>query len=193
MESKKLDGEYIIDVGYNGKVEHEGFYSDGKRHGTQTDYYENGNRRNMWSWDMGVFHGLFLDWREDGTKKEETWYLKGKEVGPNIQFYKNGRRKSIKNFKNGKIHGKWTTFYKNGKRKNEINYENGEQVGLVRKWFKTGNIKYRGILRVKNVEGSPYPRKWYVNEERWWDKNIKKSYSDQRGPIWEDENGNLIK
>ena len=104
----------------------------------------------MVSLDMGVRHGIFLEWREDGTKKQETWFEKGK-VGPHIEYFRNGRRKLIIHYKEKLLHGKWTFFLKNGRRKKETNYEDGEEVGLVRKWYKTGNIKYRGILRMKKL------------------------------------------
>ena len=107
----------------NGKVAIEGDYDDGYRTGQWTTHFENGNKRDTWTYTLGVLNGPSKSWHENGRlkarghykddKKDGNWRECSGTVSMRIPPKYSGRGKREYYFK------RWSVIYKKGIRVNK--------------------------------------------------------------------------
>ena len=101
MTEKIKDGLHT-EIRYGDK--YEGHYKDGKKEGTWTSWYEN------------------------GQKKYEDTYKNGKNHGISLSWYENGQKSAYKMYKEGMRHGITTYWNEKGEPTKQVLYENDEEV-----------------------------------------------------------------
>jgi len=103
-KSINKDGNLIVS---NNSI---GFY-----HGL-TKIYNNDVKIKEINWFMGKKHGSVTEWYLNGNLKSNTFYIEGTVERLNEIFYENGKKKSKGYYLNGKKNGKWLYWDKNGKK-----------------------------------------------------------------------------
>ena len=117
-------------------------YKDGKIHGLNVTYSEDGKKRSEANYKDGKERGLFTSWYENGQKESETNMKNGKEHGLVTGWYENGKKEIEAHYKDGKTHGLYTVWYENGRKRSETNMKNGKEHGLVTEWDENGKKRY---------------------------------------------------
>lgn len=79
----------------------------------------------------GLEDGSFIEYYADGTKSGMGSYQAGLEVGPWTYWWENGRIESEGAFKNGQLDGVWSDYHPSGKLARKGEYVNGLAQG---KW-----------------------------------------------------------
>ena len=93
-------------------------YFEGKKHGSEKQWYVNGNELIERFYKAGFKTGVHKSWREDGTQK--------------FEYHFNEK---------GEFHGIVKEWYKNAQIFRDFNYVFGKEVGLQRMWKNDGTIK----------------------------------------------------
>lgn len=107
-------------------VEH---LKNGNKHGTQEQYYPNGNIR----------------WKRK--------FIDGKIEGFNKYFYEDGSKEIVSFWVNGQMHGDYEHYQEDGNFLERANYENGYISGsFIRNHRRSNEVKYRGsYIPIKNI------------------------------------------
>ena len=94
--------------------------SDTPYTGKATSRYKKGKhmarKRKKGNYKNGKPHGLFVEWRSNGTKMYEENYKDGKKDGLETQWYENGQKKIETNYKDGRKVGLEAVWYSNGEK-----------------------------------------------------------------------------
>jgi antitoxin component YwqK of YwqJK toxin-antitoxin module len=104
---------------------------NGKNHGFEKAYDENGNLRVYGYYMDGFREGLFKYYNEEGAVTKEIIY-KNEETEKTIRYIEDGYLKAEKSFFNGAKHGTWKYFDKNGILKKEVIYSYGGKVDKIK-------------------------------------------------------------
>ncbi len=76
----------------NGKMESKTSYVNGKNHGIETGWYDDGTKRWREMWRRGKEHGVGTYWYNEGTKWAEGMWMDGKRHGAYTMRYPNGQK-----------------------------------------------------------------------------------------------------
>ncbi len=100
--------------------------------GVTIEYYPDGTKRNLYTWEAGRKNGLHIIWHEGtGRKKLEGNYANDLEDGVSLKWHPDGRLKSYGVFQLGKKQGLFVTWHASGHWATADYYEDGQQVGLA--------------------------------------------------------------
>ena len=77
-------------------------FLNGKKHGKQTQYFENGQMKSQEKYVNGKLHGVQKEWWLNGNMKETKDYELNIQEGYAKQWYSNGRLKRKELFETGK-------------------------------------------------------------------------------------------
>lgn len=102
-------------------------YKAGKLHGEKIDYFSNGQKRSLWTYDMGIRSGLFTIWSPSGFRKESGTYLNNKPNGLITRWYGHGQISSIATYSKGNIHGGMRIYSPSGVVSKESYYYMGQE------------------------------------------------------------------
>ena len=97
------------------------------------NYYENGEKKQLISYNGGIKSGLYKEWYDYGKKKIEG------------------------NLKNGQLDGTYKEWFSSGVKKIEAEYNEGYTNGLYTKWYGNGQKNVQGMLQNNKEEG-----KWII-------------------------------
>ena len=98
-------------------------YQNGRPHGEQVIYYEDGQVKSKINFKAGFEHGEGVDYYENGRVREQKNYKGGELHGEWIRYYENGQIRSSRNYKDGQITGDLIEYYQDGQIKDIVNYE----------------------------------------------------------------------
>jgi len=127
---------------------------DHKEHGIKTRWYENGQKREEWSYEHGMLHGPHLVWYENGQKKFEEHYNEGKKEGKSTEWHENGKKYFERYYKDGKLHGKESAWKEDGRLYKIGHYKDGKSHGVWTWWEENGVktvVVYEKGKRVKTT------------------------------------------
>ena len=79
--------------------------SDALYTGTNSVFYENGQKRAELNFKEGKADGLNVEWYENGQKKKESNKKDGRRHGLNVEWYENGKKSQEGNWKDDKQNG----------------------------------------------------------------------------------------
>ena len=139
--------------------------------GTNTFYYENGQKRSHAEYKDGWAHGVITQWYINGKQKLEATFVEGYKNGPFTEWYENGQNRRIGNSKNKKYYGLFTEWYKDGTKKEESKWEDGKLIS-AKLWGPNGelcpetNIKNGHGVFLENTEDGFKIRISYQNGEK---------------------------
>ena len=102
-----------------------------------TDWHENGQKKDEYTYKNGKMHGPFTEWHENGQKAEDGTYKDGKEDGPFTLWHENGQKMSEGTYKDGKMHGIFRSWYEDGQKRSELIWKNDEPI-FARFWNRAG-------------------------------------------------------
>ena len=126
--------------------------------GLFTEWYENGQKENMGTYNKGQLNGLLTEWDKNGQKSYEGTYKDGIQVGLWTSWYENGQKESEINFKDGSRYGSCTGWYKNGQKRIESTYINEPvpetRIGIWTYWDKDDGKEYKGeVVEIDDEDG----------------------------------------
>lgn len=105
------------------------YNAEGKRHGVDRVWYEDGTLAHEGNGKDGKLHGVQRLWRRDGTLLSEINYKDGKFHGVHrAWWYEDGTLKSEYNYKDGGFHGVQRRWSEDGTLMSECIYENGKVI-----------------------------------------------------------------
>ena len=139
-----------VEMGDNGRMALEGSFHQGRPHGEEIWFFENGNKNSLVTYQHGVRHGPHLVWFEDGQLQIDVCYSNGRRDGRHSVFYESGQKRSEADFANDKLHGSYITWHEDGSKKSERIFEKGAEVKR-REWKRDGEQK---DLKNWNTNGS---------------------------------------
>ena len=76
--------------------------SDALYTGTNSLFYENGQKRAELNFKGGKADGLNVEWYENGQKKREGNWKDDKPIGLHVSWHENGQKSYEENYKDGK-------------------------------------------------------------------------------------------
>lgn len=188
----QLDGVWIIQDRDKRKIV-EIPYRKGKRDGTATWYYPNGQRMRIANFRDGLLDGPLTEWDESGKVVRNEQYVEGKKVIRNTSFYRPQQKESEAYFLDAKLelesqddwwdaapaafvsrgsriqHGPVTAWYDNGQVKMKGQYLNDLRVGRFTWWHPNGQRALVGQYEDGKKSG-----RW-----TWWHPNGMKAIEGQ--------------
>jgi|APSaa5957512535_1039671.scaffolds.fasta_scaffold32531_2 antitoxin component YwqK of YwqJK toxin-antitoxin module len=94
--SKDLDKPYsgpVFSLHKNGKIDREGSYLNGLKHGLWIGYWSNGNKQFEGNYIDGKEHGLITNWYETGGSKFQEFFYDSSKISIDyIFYYENGNK-----------------------------------------------------------------------------------------------------
>ncbi len=114
---------------------------NGNRRMDDSSGVEPGNKKALTNHKMGVEHGEWKFWYEDGSLAWKGEYLEGKKTGLWEYYSPDGKtKKKEENWKEGKKDGVYKEWYPNGNLKLEINYKADYLDGSYKSYFDNGSV-----------------------------------------------------
>jgi len=116
-------------------------YQEGKKHGLEEHFFENGKLGLQINWNYGEQHGLVIDWHKNGNKKSQTTFVNNEKYGLATEWYEDGSKKSELVMKNHYEDGLHTEWYENGNIKQQCIFEDGCLIGDAKIWSENGRLE----------------------------------------------------
>jgi antitoxin component YwqK of YwqJK toxin-antitoxin module len=145
-EGDRIDGKrHGQETSYyeNGIIHYQGEWKDDKYHGQGITYYENGNIRFQGDWINGNADGQGTFYYENGSKEYHGEWEDGKPNGQGTYYY-NGSIDYQGQWSDGKRHGQGTSYYENGIIHYQGEWLNGKRHGHGTSYYSNGNVEYQG-------------------------------------------------
>ena len=95
----------------------------------------------------GKLDGKNTEWYDNGNKKEETDFKDDKIDGKEIYWDERGQKRSEGNYKDGKKDGNYTEWYDNGLKKYDINFKDEKKDGEYKKWDDAGKTIWKLVFK----------------------------------------------
>jgi antitoxin component YwqK of YwqJK toxin-antitoxin module len=132
-------------------------YTDGKKHGKQTEWFQRGKKREEYSFKNGQRHGKFTRWQENenGYKGDEGHYKNGKMHGIYRSWNKKGQKRGEDHYNDGKQHGKSAAWHEDGKKASEGIYKDGKKHGKWTEWRENGQKRSEYCYNNDKASGCP--------------------------------------
>lgn len=140
-KNDKLEGpRKVYDPQRGGRLVELTYYSDGKKHGNYTKWYENGKIQENGVYVYDVRDGVSNWYFENGNKSVEYSYRDGKLDGNASTYYDNGKVSAYGMYINNMQTGEWKEYYENGNMKAEGIFKNGEKDGQWKEYDQEGKL-----------------------------------------------------
>lgn len=172
-----------IQINYNdGKLQFEGNYKDGIRHGKYAYYTEEGQVYELFNYVNGLKTGHgehrweLIDFGDSESYFLDTcWYINNKKHGKSVSLRYNGEHYGARNgsiyetshYKNGLKHGESAVWYINGQKKEQWEFLEGKVTGTYTCWEPNGKIFHQTSF----INGSGTVKQRY--QEGKWTKTTK--------------------
>ncbi len=194
-DKAKTKPKFKVDVWDNGSLKYlKHLNKDGKQHGLETTWHDNGKKRSEGNWINGKQHGLQTGWHENSVIFQLSWH-------------ENNQKMSEGKYVNDKVHGLWTFYRDNGQKSFEINYVNGKVHGKLVEWriyggWKDPVLDYKSVVNYKNDKLDGSFEHWHLNGQKEIEGNYVNGnehgewkYFDEQGKLektsaW--DNGRLV-
>tara|TARA_B100000963_G_scaffold320406_1_gene302937 strand:+ start:183 stop:746 length:564 start_codon:yes stop_codon:yes gene_type:complete len=124
----KKDSKIPFDGIITGEIN--GSFSNGKKHGKWTRFYNNGGLFSISNYNLGLKNGDWITFSKNGQYIEKGRYKNNLEDGTWLRFFENGTINYIGNFMNGKKTGFWQGYYYNGQLEYKGSFKNGKKDGF---------------------------------------------------------------
>ena len=135
-EDNRVDKDYYE----NGKLKRITPHKNGKQHGVNIRYFEDG--KTVWGetpYENGERHGIKKVYYTNGQLEREESYEHGQPNGIWRKFYTNGCSEYEKTYKGRSyLHGPYKEYYDNGKLKTDAIYKDNERDSFYREYYRNG-------------------------------------------------------
>lgn len=98
------------------------------------------------SYQQGVRHGLWKNWRSDGTLRSTGHYANGLRTGVWASYSGEGALLGELNYQDGSRNGDWTAYSKDGAVLEEGQYSENVATGRWTTYYSGGQVKERGLF-----------------------------------------------
>lgn len=124
----------------NGKILFEGFITRKTKNKIE-QWFPNGDKRHVVNYNNdGKLHGNEKVWGENGNLIREFNYKDGIFDGVQKRYFENGQISKLETYKNGLENGVSKQWIPDGTLILESNYKNGERDGIYREWNEKGDL-----------------------------------------------------
>lgn len=163
--------------------------ANGRRHGLTRAYYDEALTKPLHATPFyeGKVHGIQTFWYENGNMEERFYYQQGNLQGSSQTWYENGQLAEECNFNNNLLDGSYKTWFNNGVPKSDGTYLNGKKEGTWTLWYGDGtklavheyaNDMYNGLGTTWHDNGVKASEGSYVNDHKtgtwtYWDRDGK--------------------
>ena len=167
--------------GRTGNVQWEGYYENGQKDGSGTEYYEPNEafgvknvKKYEGTWKKGKLNGDRIKyWDEKGVLRFEGCYVDDQKQGQGTQYHVNGNLECNATFKKGCLHGNGIRIFSNdGFPVFEGKYWLGYRKGLGRVWDLDGKMRMMGWYDGSSNYISDSKSGWIKNSEGGFIKNM---------------------
>lgn len=143
----------VLSRGFNeaGHMISETHFDACKKTGTETFWYDNGQKRAETVFQDSLPEGAWSCWLPDGTLLASGTVTQG--TGPYLEIYETGQKRLEGFYKNRKQDGLWTTYYPNGQKTSEGRYSQGALDGSWSYWYFDGSLKSKANVRAGQLLG----------------------------------------
>jgi len=117
----KTEKEYYPD----GTIKSEVTMRHGKKNGSATYYFPNGNKELEMNYSDNQLDGVYEKFDIESNRLESTEYAGGKKNGKSATFYTNGKTATVAFFENDIISGEYREYHPNGQLKVKGQYTDG--------------------------------------------------------------------
>lgn len=137
-------------------------------------FYENGILSEIHTFKEGKPHGIEKSWHENGQLKYEVNYFEGERVGYDVSYDFDGVIKGKDYFKNGLLHGVSREWGFSLEAESSIliklnNYKEGELHGCCKKWHENGLLASESYYYKGELNG---PCKYFDKEGLMWSNEL---------------------
>ena len=165
---------------YNGNIEVDGFYVQGKKSGLWYEYQTKGALRKETFYKEGKIYGINNTYNLVGKLERECQFYEEIEVngknlknifhGAKITYHSDGTVKSKEFYNYGKKEGTWQQYYSTGKLNEEVSYKNNLEIGKKINYDESGFKISEKSFEIIKSDTSEISVKSGV--ERRWQKGI---------------------
>lgn len=131
----------------------------GLPHGKWEFWYENGQKAWEQNYVDGKKDGSFIWYFDDGKKKKEEEWKDDLKNGASKEYYPDEVVKKEVNYKNGIMDGKFILYYENGQTNYEGNFKDGKEDGEIVTYYPKGQMSSQRFFKLGVSEGEW--RTWY--------------------------------
>lgn len=125
-----------------GKLRYKGTVYCGKKTGTWTYWYPNGQIENQFTLDsISRKQGKYTEYNEEGRVVTLANYRNDKLHGLNETFYANGVKRSEATYTEGRLEGTYTEWFDNGNTMKQEHYRMGRKDGSSAEYFENGKMR----------------------------------------------------
>jgi antitoxin component YwqK of YwqJK toxin-antitoxin module len=118
------------------------FFEEVPFEGILVSYYEPKKIKSKVEYVNGKKHGSETQWYKNGTKLVERFYSEGFKIGIHKSWWDDGTPKFEYHFNNkGEFDGIVKEWYKNAQIFRDFNYVAGKEIGSQRMWKDDGSLK----------------------------------------------------
>ena len=149
-------------------------YANGKLHGQQRTYYNNGKLRKVSHYNNGLLDGQMYTLTEKGTKESLLNYKNGKKNGVWTYYFDSGKTARIENWKDGKKNGDFKTFDERGQVLNSEQYLADIPVGKHESFYVDGKLNYSCTYSSKGEKIEEFVIDEYGVKKQLFPKTIEK-------------------
>ncbi len=140
--NKKIDKtQNDVDIEYHSdmKVASKAPYVNGKKHGQECWWHENGSKLYEIMWKEGIRHGVIAEWHENGSKCWQAMLRHNEKQGVHTTWYESGGKRQESAWADNKEFGISTEWYEDGRKAKEICIIPGEECAHI-EWDEKGNV-----------------------------------------------------
>nr|WP_299387586.1 hypothetical protein [Allomuricauda sp.] len=146
-----------------GKVKETALYEDGKLHGKNLHYYDNGRQRIVANYENDELSGEYLFYGEKGALKQKKYFKNGKLHGEFQSYHNVGGTllESKAEYVDGKVQSNYVEYFPHGKKAAEINFKDGKAHGQETKYYANGTLSSDWNSKEGYVDG--YYKQFHAN------------------------------
>lgn len=115
-------------------------YLDGREHGLQRAYWENGQRKYEYTCKFGRKVGPYRLWHSNGQLSFECECVNGHYHGPSTEWFENGVKAVSGNYDTGLQVGEWTYWFDNSQVWTRGPFVAGKKDGDWSEWGRDGKL-----------------------------------------------------
>jgi antitoxin component YwqK of YwqJK toxin-antitoxin module len=115
--------------------------------GVLVENFPNGQVKSKTEYRQGKKHGAEWMWYEDGKLYWERSYENGEKHGAHRGWWPNGRQKFLYRFENGTYEGEVLEWYDNGQLFRRLHYVKGEEAGEQKAWRENGKLYVNYVMK----------------------------------------------
>lgn len=121
----------------------------GRKHGLQKAYWENGNLKGEYEWNHGIAHGTIREYSENGKIAKVGRFSDGLQDSTVTNYYSDGQIESTSEYLGGQANGRCTFYYGDGTVKLLAAQENGKTTWFIHYDSLSGKIDDFHVIPVE--------------------------------------------